>query len=176
MANAQGIDPLLKAVLPTRILRRHGQSPPGSSPYDTGARSHASCKHSSILAEASGRKGGPPCRWRTTAPRGRTPSASSHPAWRPRPTRHVTGVPVTTCKQPHRHLRQCRASSTAGPVPRPEATPHMAQQCQSSTTITCQSAVGGGVTVDMAKSGTAVMAAADERKQRSNRLQARVPS
>jgi hypothetical protein len=30
--------------------------------------------------------------------------------------------------------------------------------------------------VDMAKSGPAVMAAADKRKQRSNRLQARVPS
>jgi hypothetical protein len=30
--------------------------------------------------------------------------------------------------------------------------------------------------VDMAKSGPAVMAAADERKQRSNRVQARVPS
>jgi hypothetical protein len=32
------------------------------------------------------------------------------------------------------------------------------------------------VTVDMAKSGPAVMVAADERKQRSNRLQAHVPS
>jgi hypothetical protein len=32
------------------------------------------------------------------------------------------------------------------------------------------------MTVDMAKSGPTVMAAADERKQRSNRLQARVPS
>jgi hypothetical protein len=52
----------------------------------------------------------------------------------------------------------------------------MAQQCQSSTTITGQSAAGGGVTVDMAKSGLSVMAAADERKQRSNRLQAHVPS
>ena len=30
--------------------------------------------------------------------------------------------------------------------------------------------------VDMAKSGPAVMAAADERKRRSNRLQAHVPS
>jgi hypothetical protein len=30
--------------------------------------------------------------------------------------------------------------------------------------------------VDMAKSGPAVMVAADERKQRSNRLQARIPS
>jgi hypothetical protein len=52
----------------------------------------------------------------------------------------------------------------------------MAQQCQSSTTITSRSAAGEGATVDMAKSGPAVMAAADERKQRSNRLQARVPS
>jgi hypothetical protein len=38
-----------------------------------------------------------------------------------------------------------------------------------------QSAAGGGVTVDMAKSGPAVIAAADERKQRSNRLQAHAP-
>jgi hypothetical protein len=30
--------------------------------------------------------------------------------------------------------------------------------------------------IDVAKSGPAVMAAADERKQRSNRLQSRVPS
>jgi hypothetical protein len=52
----------------------------------------------------------------------------------------------------------------------------MAQQCQSSTLITGQSAAGGGVTVDMAKSGPAVMAAADERKRRSNHLQAHVPS
>jgi hypothetical protein len=35
---------------------------------------------------------------------------------------------------------------------------------------------GGGATVDMAKSGPAVMAAAGERKQQSNRLQAHVPS
>ncbi len=39
-----------------------------------------------------------------------------------------------------------------------------------------QSATGGGVTDDMAKSGPAVMVAADERKQRSSRLQAHVPS
>jgi hypothetical protein len=113
-------------------------------------------KHSSILAETSGWKGGPPCRWHATAPRGRTPSA--------------------TCKQPHRHLRQCRASSTAEPVPRLEATLRMAQQCQSSASITGQSAARGGATVDVAKSGPAVMAAADERKRRSNRLQAHVPS
>ena len=52
----------------------------------------------------------------------------------------------------------------------------MAQQCQSSTSITGQSAVGGGATVDMAKSGPAVMAATGGRKQRSSRLQAHVPS
>jgi hypothetical protein len=52
----------------------------------------------------------------------------------------------------------------------------MAQQCQPSTSITCQSAAGEGTTVDMAKSGPAVMAAAGGRKQRSSRLQAHVPS
>jgi hypothetical protein len=48
MATARGIDPFLKAALPTRILKRHGQSlhrhALGSSPYDTGAGSHSSCK------------------------------------------------------------------------------------------------------------------------------------
>jgi hypothetical protein len=52
----------------------------------------------------------------------------------------------------------------------------MTQQCQPSTSVTGQSAAGGGATVDMAKIGPAVMAATDERKQQSNRLQAHVPS
>jgi hypothetical protein len=52
----------------------------------------------------------------------------------------------------------------------------MAQQCQPSTSITGQSAAGEGVTVDTAKSGPTVMAAAGGRKQQSNRLQAHVPS
>jgi hypothetical protein len=43
-----GVDPFLKATLPTRVLRRRRLSlhrrALGSSPYDTGARSHASCK------------------------------------------------------------------------------------------------------------------------------------
>jgi hypothetical protein len=47
--------------------------------------------------------------------------ASGGPAWRPGPTCHVTGAPVTTCKKLHRHLRQCRVFSTAEPVPRLEA-------------------------------------------------------
>jgi hypothetical protein len=52
----------------------------------------------------------------------------------------------------------------------------MTQQCQSGTMIMGQSAARGGATVDMAKSGPALIAAADEQKQQSNRLQAHVPS
>jgi hypothetical protein len=80
------------------------------------------------------------------------------------------------CEKLHRHLRQYHAFSTAEPVPRLEATLCMAQQCQPSTSVTGQSAAGEGATVDMAKSGTTVMAAAGGRKQRSSRLQAHVPS
>jgi hypothetical protein len=100
----------------------------------------------------------------------------THPAWGPRPTRHVTGAPVTTCKKLHRHLRQCRAFSTAEPVPRLEATLRMAQQCHPSTSVTGQSTAGEGATVDMAKSGPTVMVTAGGRKQQSNHLQAHVPS
>jgi hypothetical protein len=88
----------------------------------------------------------------------------------PRHTRHVTGAPVTTCEKLHRHLRQYRAFSAVEPVPRLEATLRMAQQCQPSTSITGQSAAGEGATVDMAKSGPAIMAAAGGWKQQSNRL------
>jgi hypothetical protein len=56
------------------------------------------------------------------------------------------------------------------------ATLRMAQQCQPSTSVTGQSVTGEGATVDMAKSGPAVMAVAGERKQQSNHLQAHVPS
>jgi hypothetical protein len=101
---------------------------------------------------------------------------STHPVWRPRATGHVTGASVTTCEKLHRHLRQYRAFSTAEPVPRLEATLRMAQECQPSTSVTGQSAAGEGATVDMAKSGPAVMAAAGERKRRSNRLQVHVLS
>jgi hypothetical protein len=81
----------------------------------------------------------------------------THPAWRPRPTRHATGAPVATCEQLHRHSHHYRASSTAEPVPRLEATLRMTQQCQP------------GATVNTAKNGLAVMAVAGGRKQRSRR-------
>jgi hypothetical protein len=73
-------------------------------------------------------------------------------------------------------LRQYRAFSTAELVPRLEATLRMAQQCQPSTPITGQSVAGEGATINMAKSEPTVMAAAGGRNQRSNRLQAHVPS
>jgi hypothetical protein len=73
-------------------------------------------------------------------------------------------------------LRQYRAFLTAEPVPRLEATLRMAQLCQPSTSVMGQSAAGEGATVDMARSGPTAMAAAGERKRRSSRLQAHVPS
>jgi hypothetical protein len=68
----------------------------------------------------------------------------TRPAWRPRPTRHVTGAPVTTCEKLHRHSRQYRASSTAKPVPRLEATLRMTRQCQLSTSVMAHGSVSRG--------------------------------
>jgi hypothetical protein len=108
--------------------------------------------------------------------KGRTLSTSTRPAWRPRPTRHVTGAPVTTCEKLHRHSRQYRAFSTAETVPRLEATLRMARQSQPSTSVTGQSAAGEGATVDTARNGPAIMAVEGGRKQQSSRQQAHVPS
>jgi hypothetical protein len=93
MATAWGINPFFKAALPTRVLRRHGQSlhqrTLGPSPYDTGAGSHTSCK----LAR-NGRS--------QTAARGacNRPAVTSTPPSSPKPAveradRHAGGV------QPH---------------------------------------------------------------------------
>jgi hypothetical protein len=100
---------------------------------------------------------------------------STRPAWRPRPTRHVTGALVTTCEKLHRHSGQYRAFSTAEPVPRLEATLCMTRQCQPSTSVTGQSAAREGATVDTARNGPAVMVVAGGRKQRSSRQQAHAP-
>jgi hypothetical protein len=94
---------------------------------------------------------------------------SNAPAWRPRLTRHATGAPVATCEQLHRHSRHYRASSTAEPVPRLEATLRTNQQCQPDASVTGQSAAGEGATIDAAKNGPAVMAVAGGQKQRSRR-------
>jgi hypothetical protein len=75
----------------------------------------------------------------------------------------------TSCEQLHRHSRHYRASSTAEPVPRLEATLRMTQQCQPGASVTGQSAAGEGATVDTTKNGPAVVAVAGGRKQRSRR-------
>jgi hypothetical protein len=114
-------------------------------------------------------KGGQPCSRHATAPSGRTPSTPTSPTWRPRPTRHATGAPVATCERLHHPSRHYRASSTAEPVPRLEATLRMTQQCHPGESVMGQSAAGEGATVDAAKNGLAVMAVAGGRKQRSRR-------
>jgi hypothetical protein len=88
---------------------------------------------------------------------GRAPSTPTRPAWRPRPTRHATSAPVATCEQLHRHSRHYRASSTAEPVPRLEATLRETQQCQP------------GATINAATNRSAVMAVAGGQEQRSRR-------
>jgi hypothetical protein len=193
MVAFQGVTLLLRAPLPTCVLSHRGlsllQHAPRSSPYDTGARSHASCKlaqgrRSQIVARGARNclavTSIPPLSPRPAGDRadrhagGMQPhevsvSTLTHPAWGPRPTRHATGAPVATCKQLHRHSRHYRASSTAEPVPRLEATLRMTQQCQPGTSVTGQSAAGEGATVDTAKNGPTVMVVAGGRKQRSRR-------
>jgi hypothetical protein len=51
---------------------------------------------------------------------------SGGPAWRPGPTYHVTGAPVTTCKETAPPLAPIlRLLRTAEPVQRLEAAPRM---------------------------------------------------
>jgi hypothetical protein len=77
----------------------------------------------------------------------------TRPAWRPRPTRHATGAPDAACERLHRHPRHYRASLTAEPMLRLEAT----QQRQP------------GATINAAKNGPAVIAVAGGQEQRSRR-------
>jgi hypothetical protein len=148
-------------------------------PLRRGARSHASCKLAQSRRSQTAARGACNCPAVTSIPPlsprpageradnhaggmqprqvGAPLRLPTHPAWRPRPTRHATGAPVATCEQLHRHSRHYRASSTAEPVPRLKATLRMTQQCQP------------GATVNMAKNGPTVMAVAGERKQRSRR-------
>jgi hypothetical protein len=89
-----GIDPFLKAALPTRILKRHGQSlhrrAPGSSPYDMGAGSHTSCKLTRNRRSQTAARGA--CNRPAVIS---TPPSSPKPAVE-RADRHASGV------QPHR--------------------------------------------------------------------------
>jgi hypothetical protein len=155
------------------------QHPPRSSPYGTGAGSHASCKLAQSRRSQTAARGAcnrravtsiPPLSPRPAGERAGSHAGGmqprqvgaplplpTHPAWGPTPTHHATGAPVTTCKQLHRHSHHCHASSTAEPVPQLEATLRTTQQCQP------------GATVNTAKNGPAVIAVAGGREQRSRR-------
>jgi hypothetical protein len=110
-----------------------------------------------LLPRPTGGRGGQPCRRHATAPGGRASPTSDTPAWRPRPTRHATSVPVAACKQPCHHLCHRRTSSVAEPMPRLEATQRTTQRRQP------------GATVNAAESGPAVMTVAGGREQQSRR-------
>jgi hypothetical protein len=79
MATTREIGPFLKADLPTRALKRHGQSlprrSPGFLPYGTGARPpHV------IKTDPKHEEGEPPHMEHATAPRLSAPSSSPKPA------------------------------------------------------------------------------------------------
>jgi hypothetical protein len=157
----KGVALLLKATLPTCVFSHCGPSllqhaPRSPPPYGAGAGSHASCKPVQGRRSQTAARGAcnrpavtstPPLSPRPAGERadshaggmqpfqvGAPLQLPTHPAWRPRPTRHATGVSVATCEQLHRHSRHCRASSTAGPIPRLEATLRVTQQCQPGAT------------------------------------------
>jgi hypothetical protein len=148
-------------------------------PYGAGAGSHASCKPaqsrrgqtavrgacnrpavtsgSPLLPRPAGERAGSHAGGMQPRQVGALLRLPTRPAWRPRPTRHATGAPNASCMQPHRHLRHHRASSTAEPIPRLEATQRTTQQRQT------------GATVNAAKNGPAVMAVAGRQEQLSRR-------
>jgi hypothetical protein len=173
----------LKATLHTCVpsrrglsLLQHAQRP---SSYGAGAGSHMSCKpaqsrrsqtavrgaydrlavtsDSPLLPRPAGERAGSHAGGVQPHQVGALLRLPTRPAWRPRPTRHATGAPNASCMQLHRHLRHYRASSTAEPIPRLEATQHATQQRQP------------GATVNAAKNGPAVMAVAGGQEQRPRR-------
>jgi hypothetical protein len=71
VAATQGVDPFLKATLPTRILRRCElslQRAPGSTPYDTGAGSQTTCKLTQHRRSQTAARGACNCPAVTSAP------------------------------------------------------------------------------------------------------------
>jgi hypothetical protein len=148
-------------------------------PYGAGAGSHTSCKPTQSRRSQTAARGAynrpavtsdPPLLPRPADERVGSHAGGMQPrqvgallrlptrtAWRPRPTRHATGAPNASCMQLHRHLHHHRASSTAEPIPRLEATQRATQQHQP------------GATVNAAKSGPAVMAVVGGQEQRPRR-------
>jgi hypothetical protein len=102
--------------------------------------------------------------------------ATDGPAWGLGPTYHVTGAPVTACKEtapplaPMPRLLDCGTSAAIRGSPAHEPTMPIKGDDHGSVSR------GTGATVGMAKSGPTVIAAIDVRKRRSNHLQARILS
>jgi hypothetical protein len=106
-------------------------------------------------------------------------AATGGPTQGPRPTRHVTGAPVTVCKEiapppaPMPHLLGTVTGLWKGKIFRTSAatrgSPAHGPTVPLSTTVTGQSTVGIGTTVGVVIGRPAVIAATGARKQRSNR-------
>jgi hypothetical protein len=183
MVAFQGGHPPFKGGSPySRPQPSRAESSPTHSkvlPYGAGAGSHTSCKPTQGRRSQTAARGAynrpavtsdPPLLPRPAGERvgghaggmqprqvGALLRLPTRPAWRPRPTRHATGAPTASCMQLHRHLRHHRASSTAEPIPRLEATQRTTQQRQP------------GAAVSAAKNGPAVMTVAGGQEQRSRR-------
>jgi hypothetical protein len=183
MVAFQGGHPPLKGDSPyLRPQSSWAESSPTRSkvlPYGAGAGSHTTCKPaqsrrsqtavrgacnrpavtsgSPLLPRPAGERAGSHAGGMQPRQVGALLRLPTRPAWRPRPTRHATGAPDAACEQLHRRPRHYRASSTAEPIPRLEATQRTTQQRQP------------GATVNAAKNGPAVMAVAGGQEQRSRR-------
>jgi hypothetical protein len=102
--------------------------------------------------------------------------ASSGPAWRPGPTCHVTGATVTMCKEtapplaPMPRLLDCRTSATTRGSPARD--PTVPIECNDHGSVSRGDRRDGRY----GQKWTAIIAATDEQKQRSNHLQARILS
>jgi hypothetical protein len=100
MAAIQGVAPFLKATLPTCVLSHHGlslhQHAPRSSPYDTGAGSHASYKLAQDRRSQTATRGARNCSAVTS-----TPPSSPKPAGE-RADRHAGGMQLHQGDAPFR--------------------------------------------------------------------------
>jgi hypothetical protein len=201
VAATQEVDPFLKETHPTHVLRRRGlslhQRAQRSSHYDTGAGSHASCELAQDRRSQTAVRGACNCPAVTSTPplspkpageranrqhaacnctKGMHPfdfdassvAAQAHTScnWRDSYYVRITAPPLTLMS---RFLDCGTGVATQGNPAHGLAVP---------TRRIGHGSVSRGRRrdIDMAKSGPAIMAAAGERKQQSNRLQAHVPS
>jgi hypothetical protein len=191
----KGVTLLLKATLPACVLSHRGlsllQHAPRPPPYDPGAGSHAPCKLAQGRRSQTAARGARNCPAVTSipplSPRPAGERADNHAGgMQPRQVgaplrlqRAQHGGPGPHVMQPARQLLRasnCTATraTTAPPRLRNQYCDSrqpcvLTQQCRPGTSVTGQSAVGEGVTVNTAKDGPAVMAVAGGRKQRSRR-------